>query len=159
MTGMGTLCFFLAAASAETSGLGGTPPGVPIEIDCAVRTLGWNYGKQLLPERGDFKSLFDALQLHACNLTTPAKDDVYRAPALPVPSGATLYFVSPSLGHDVNNGSYAQPMATIQTAVDAAADALRRGERAAVLLRKGTYHLTSPITLGPQHSGADATSP
>ena len=44
----------------------GTPGGVPPSADCAIRKFAWEYGKSLQPSRGDFKSLFDALQLGAC---------------------------------------------------------------------------------------------
>ena len=44
----------------------GTPPGVPPEFDCAMRSLAWKYGKKKLPERGDFKTLFESLQLQVC---------------------------------------------------------------------------------------------
>ena len=42
---------------------GGTPPGVPPTFDCKARAAAWEYGKYLLPERGDFRTLFEALQL------------------------------------------------------------------------------------------------
>ena len=41
----------------------GTPQGVPASFDCAVREFAWEYGKHLLPDRGEFRTLFDALQL------------------------------------------------------------------------------------------------
>ena len=42
----------------------GVPEGIPEDSDCLFRSLAWEYGKELLPERGDFRTLFDALQLH-----------------------------------------------------------------------------------------------
>ena len=40
----------------------GTPAGVPTSFDCKARELAWQYGKQLPPQRGSFKSLFDGPQ-------------------------------------------------------------------------------------------------
>ena len=40
----------------------GSPPGIPAAVDCGVRELAWQYGKSLLPERGEFKSLYEAMQ-------------------------------------------------------------------------------------------------
>ena len=56
----------LAAAHAATMVHSGTPPDVPASSDCAIRHIAWQYGRELLPNRGDFKTLFDALQLGAC---------------------------------------------------------------------------------------------
>ena len=55
----------------------GTPDGVPPEFDCAMRAFAYEVGKAKLPERGDFRSLFESLQLQYCNMTTPAKMDVW----------------------------------------------------------------------------------
>ena len=41
----------------------GTPAGVPPSFDCAARGLAYTYGRQLAPHRGQFKSLYDALQV------------------------------------------------------------------------------------------------
>ena len=41
----------------------GTPAGVPPSFDCAARALAYTYGRQLAPHRGQFKSLYDALQV------------------------------------------------------------------------------------------------
>ena len=56
----------------------GTPPGVSHSFDCAARKAAYSFGQALLPDRGDFKSLFQALQLQACNMTTPATMDSYE---------------------------------------------------------------------------------
>ena len=46
---------------------GGTPGGVPLETDCALRQSAYEYGKKLQPWFGEFQSLFNALQLGNCN--------------------------------------------------------------------------------------------
>ena len=78
----------------------GTPPGVSPEYDCGLRKYTWEYGKKLLPQRGEFRcdashtsdasdscvciaacrTLFEALQLQECNLTTPAAMDEWTPP-------------------------------------------------------------------------------
>ena len=48
----------LLIASAASNWGGGD---VPASFDCAMRKLAYAYGKQLLPQRGAFPELFDAL--------------------------------------------------------------------------------------------------
>jgi len=49
----------------------GTPPWVGAPTDCAIRELAWRFGKTLQPSRGEFRSLFDALQLDLCGIAPP----------------------------------------------------------------------------------------
>ena len=44
----------------------------------------------LLPDRGDFRTLFEALQLQDCGLTTPAAMDEYKPPSLTAPAGIAI---------------------------------------------------------------------
>lgn len=44
--------------------------------DCAARKHAWEFAKATLPERGSFKSAYEALQLDVCGVPTPAEDDV-----------------------------------------------------------------------------------
>ena len=41
----------------------GTPPLVPQDADCAVRSLAYDYGKALKPDRLQFGDLYDALRM------------------------------------------------------------------------------------------------
>lgn len=50
----------------------GTPANVTLKFDCLVRKYAYEYGKSMQPRHGNFLSLFDALQLHACNETRPS---------------------------------------------------------------------------------------
>jgi hypothetical protein len=43
----------------------GTPAGISPTYNCAARIAAYHYGQSLLPSRGTFKSLFEALQLQA----------------------------------------------------------------------------------------------
>jgi hypothetical protein len=75
--------------------------------------------------------------------------------------GVTFY-VSPA-GRDTwsggldapDPGGAEGPFASVTRALDAVRAARQRGYREAVrvLIREGTYHLTAPLTMGPEHSG------
>ena len=54
-----TLLLLAGAASGMINS--GTPDGVPASFDCALRSLAYDYGRALLPGRGTFRTLFDAL--------------------------------------------------------------------------------------------------
>ena len=64
---------------------------------------------------GSFKTLFEALQLQACNMSTPAVMDEYRPPTYDPPAGTALY-VDPH-GDDANPGTLEQPLRSIAAAV------------------------------------------
>ena len=131
----------------------GTPANVPEDVDCAIRALAWEYGKSLLPERGDFRTLFDAMQLSFCNLSTPAQMDEYRPPLLPTPTTGRLIYASANEGSDdAGDGSRAKPFATIAHAV-AVATAGDGTRNATVLLRRGVYAIDAPIELTVAHNG------
>jgi hypothetical protein len=126
----------------------GTPQGVPDLIDCAVREFAYNYGKSLLPDRGDFKTLFDAMQLQFCNLTAPTTSDKYVPPKLPTPTNAL--FVCAQKGSDDADGTRATPYRTITRALG---EVGKSKMPAAIVVRGGVYELDEPLQIGPQHSG------
>jgi hypothetical protein len=126
----------------------GVPDGVPDDFDCAMRKFAWEYGQRLRPDRGTFRTLFEALQLQACDLSTPAEMDVWAPPALPTPTAGKLVFVAPG-GSDGAAGTKDAPLATIAAAVRATAGA----NPATVLLRAGTHEIASTVELGPANSG------
>ena len=96
----------------------GTPDGVPADFDCAMRAFAYEVGKAKLPERGDFRSLFESLQLQYCNMTTPAKMDVWVPPvAAPPAEGPTTVFVATDGDDAKGSGSKAAPFATLQKAL------------------------------------------
>lgn len=72
----------------------GTPAGVPVDADCALRLLAFQYGQKLVPQRGSFRSLFDALQLAACGMKAPADDDSWHAPRLEIPEGDRIMYLA-----------------------------------------------------------------
>eukprot|EP00041_Stephanoeca_diplocostata_P008798 m.131773 g.131773 ORF g.131773 m.131773 type:complete len:956 (+) comp17481_c0_seq4:331-3198(+) len=137
----------LASTRAAVPGMvnGGTPSGVPISYDCAVRKAAWEFGKTTLPSRGDFRTLFDALQLQWCNETPPSAEDVWRPPKYPTPTSGNILYVQSgtSAGGD---GSKDKPFATIAAAVAAAKS------DTTILVREGVYY-EQQIVIGAQHSG------
>ena len=129
----------------------GTPPGVPPSFDCAVRKAAWEYGKTLLPARGSFATLFDALQLGSCSGmqdVAPTTLDALSPVATPLPTDQRVLFVNP------RGDASATSFKTLPEAVEASR-ALRRvkGERVTIALRNGVHHLATTLQLGPSDSG------
>lgn len=126
----------------------GTPGGVPAHYDCAVREHAWEFGKATLPSRGDFKSLFDALQLQHCNVSAPHPTtmDVWKPPSYPTPTTGAL-FVAPGAPAG-GNGTKAKPFATLAQAVSAAAG---KG-KVTILLRAGV-HYSGQLLISAAHAG------
>ena len=118
---------------------------MPPTFDCKARAAAWEYGKYLLPDRGDFRTLFEALQLQDCGLTTPAEMGVFKPPTYPTPADAIV--VDAEKGSDSAAGTAAAPLKTIAAAVAKAA-----GKKATVVLNAGTYH-TDTVQIGKEHSG------
>jgi len=112
----------------------GTPPGVPASYDCAVRIHAYEFGKATLPQRGEFRTLYDALQLHACNVTTPTSIDAWTPPTYPTPKSRTI-FVAPN-ANSGGDGTINRPFGTIEEAVASAAN--KPGS--SILLRAGTHY-------------------
>ena len=129
----------------------GTPPGITHSFDCAARKAAYSFGQALLPGRGDFKSLFQALQLQACNMSTPAVMDEYRPPTYGPPAGAALY-VDPH-GDDANPGTLERPLRSIAAAVARSAGKASGPLGATILLRGGTHYTPETVEIGPEHSG------
>ena len=125
----------------------GTPPNISHSYDCESRRHAWRFAQATLPQRGEFRSAFDALQLQACGLSPPERWDEYVPPKLPTPTVGTVLFAAPS-GTTSGDGSKQNPL-SLRAAVAAATSA----EKPVVLvLRKGVYHLTRSLQFGPAHS-------
>ena len=123
------------------------------KIDCPIKELAWNYAKWLLPEYGTFQAVYDALQLHNCNISLHS-GPVFRyqgKSVKPVASGAEQIFVDILRGSDSGNGSMDEPVRSIQRAVE-----IFRGNYAplptVIYLRRGTYYLTEPLKFGAEDS-------
>ena len=109
----------------------------------------WEFAKKTLPKRGSFKTAYDALQLHTCNVPAPAAEDIFVAPKIPTPTSGSVFFVDgkAAVGGD---GSQQKPFASLNVAVDAAG--LHGGAHVTIVLRAGR-HYTPGIVLSEVHSG------
>ncbi len=124
----------------------GTPDGVPASSDCAIRKAAWDYGRKLLPERGEFRTLFDALQLGACGVAVPSTQDVWSPSTEPLPKGQPVLVVAPA-GAGSGDGSYS-------TIAEAVAASRAMPKPLTIALRAGTHYVSGgPVQLGPQDSG------
>jgi hypothetical protein len=130
----------------------GTPPNVSMSYDCAWRQHAWAFAKATLPHRGNFRSVFDALQLQACGLQPPPVPDTFVAPRFPTPSNSatTAVLYAAVNATKAGDGSRERPF-TLVAAV-AAVTAAPRTHTVTLLLRGGTYRLAETLRLGPQHS-------
>ena len=131
----------------------GTPDGVPPEFDCAMRAFAYEVGKAKLPERGDFRSLFESLQLQYCNMTTPAKMDVVPLRRGAAGEGPTTVFVAT----DGDDAKERLEGGAVRDAAEGALVARGQGLRVVgdvhVAVRGGTYELAAPVEIGAAHSG------
>merc|ERR1719174_205941 len=138
------LCLLLPAASAW---------GPSPSFDCAMRKLAYKYGKQLIPRKGNFESLYYALDLNDpnCPGVMLNSSDHSSTPSAtnPLPEGLKL-FVHPISGNDANQGTMKSPFRTIQAALDRAALV---DPTPAVVLRGGVHYIADTLVLTPKHSG------
>jgi hypothetical protein len=127
----------------------GTPGGVPQSTDCALRKLAWDYGRSLAPARGGFRSLFDALQLQECNITTPSSQDKWAPPNYTSPPNSI--YVDAETGSDTTgDGSKDRPLFSIKAAIAAARSS--HFTQKTLLLRKGTFYLDETLQILPEDS-------
>ena len=155
----------------------GVPASVPAEYDCAIRRAAWAYGRRTLPailQRGSFNSLFDALQLQACDEHRPAQDrhaggDDFAPVPDALPTDQPVLLVEPELASlrpaqqaspnaEISRQERERTFATLHDAV-AASRQLRRtrglaaGAPVTIALRGGTHFLRRTLHLGPIDSG------
>ena len=139
----------------------GTPIGVPPSADCALRTLAWEYGKKLQPNRSGFRTLYDALQLHACNVTAPPLLAQEWQPPLTHSSigkrRTTLLYVDPRAPQEGTNvdslrlrGSLKAPFRSIHAALNHSRSLPKPLD---IVLRQGTHFIGQTVNLGPEDSG------
>ena len=128
----------------------GTPTDAPPSYDCEVRKHAWEFAKKTLPERGSFKTAFDALQLHRCaNITPPTTLDSYVPPHFPTPATGTIIFVDANATGSSGDGSKTKPFSSLDAALHAAAKS--EGAGVTVVLRSGVYY-SSGVLLTTRHS-------
>lgn len=133
----------------------GTPLNITKSFDCGVRQNAWKFGRQLLPRRGSFKTLFDALQLgNGCGLPEPLDEDTWIPPYFPTPTNkSSCIFVDAKNGNDGSGtGSQNAPYRSISKAVSQSTLLKPAVDGITILIREGSYYLTETILLRPEHS-------
>ena len=145
--------FFFVTSLLLRLGHTSRPPTVNPDIDCPLRELAWEYAKKLLPQRGQFKEAFDALELGTlCNVSLSAGAVFRPEPFIyqvEMKSGSFELFVDSTDGNDSNPGSIDKPLRTLSKAVEVF-EYERNGRPGVIYLRKGMYFLSSTIKLGPK---------
>lgn len=130
---------------------------IPMRCVCALPPL--RFGQTLAPQKAGFRSLFDALQLQACNMTEPADKEAgeWYAPSLEVAEGSNVLYVIPRSGgtgtQAAADGSEANPFTSLVSAVEASRALSSSYKPTTILLREGTHFLSETIHLGSQDSG------
>ena len=134
-----------------------SPTNVDPQLDCDLKSLAWDYARKLLPWEGDFKSVYDALQLQHCNTSLVQK--LRRSyQATPFSHSVSLgdddltIFVDATKGSDSNPGTLISPVKTVLQAVKLSRLNRKEGQQAIIYLRGGTYYLSQTIELGPEDS-------
>ena len=119
--------------------------------DCRSRLLAYEFALQLVPLRAPCIEVFDALELHTCNITRPP-DVPRRAVPLNVSKAGTTVYVDPARGSDQpgQSGAIGSPFATIPRALSV----LRTKPRPrTMVLRGGVHYLNETLVLEPADSG------
>eukprot|EP01052_Picozoa_sp_SAG31_P042774 SAG31_NODE_6901_length_1857_cov_1.932878_1_plen_511_part_01 len=129
----------------------GTPGGVPVAADCALRALAGRFFAHHQPASvtaAHATALHDALQLDVCGVSRPTPD-AQQTPGRWSPTGGTVVEVDSVAGSDAGGGQH-KPFQTIAAAV---AFVRSRTKPATVLLRGGTHRLLSALQLDARDSG------
>ena len=113
-----------------------------VNVDCHIKMAAYDFAKEIQPERGNLRTVFDALQLQQCGMKRPEEDKPLPIPEVENP-GFTV-FVDIVHGNDGNDGKIDTPVKTIERGL-----AILRGMqgRRTLYLREGTYYVPKPILL------------
>eukprot|EP01065_Artemidia_motanka_P041141 TRINITY_DN527_c0_g1_i1.p1 TRINITY_DN527_c0_g1~~TRINITY_DN527_c0_g1_i1.p1 ORF type:complete len:911 (+),score=322.25 TRINITY_DN527_c0_g1_i1:58-2790(+) len=134
-----------------------TPIGIPLDVECQVNMLAYNWSLKAMPERAPLVESFDSLRLQRC-ATRPQGKSGKPAPKPPaMPSSAPVFYVDAVNGSDSAPGSEAAPFRTLHRAVAATRTAtagLPKPAPARVVLRGGVHSIGAvPLTLTSADSG------
>lgn len=168
-------------AGSVSAGLAGTPQGVTLSTDCAIRAEVYRAASKVLPRRKGYASMYDALQLQLCGENGTATSPIrptdstgwqpHSTNRTPQRSGFAVY-VNAERGSDDDAGTIAAPLRTIEAAVKAVrrhrnssklqtaagAAAAASGTNATIVLRAGTYYVDRPIALFAEDSWLTITN-
>ena len=106
-----------------------------------------------MPERSDFRSAYDALQLHACGMPAPETKDVYTAPTFPTPTNSPVIFVDSNAAAEAGSGrgDKTNPFKSLEAAVASITAGLYPAGPKTIVLKEGTYY-TAGVVLTTDHS-------
>jgi len=138
---------------AQCHGVGLSPINIDSSIDCAIRNLAYQYAQKLLPQYGQFRAVYDALQLHNCNISL-SSGKLYEVRPFHYQSyneGVEI-FVDVINGDDSNNGDITHPLKSIKEALKMFRSQVVNSSTT-IYLRKGTYYLEETIRLSVADSG------
>ena len=165
MSGSTILCILvgvISLANAETLHTKGTLPrasasplNVDPKLDCAIKELAWDFAKKLLPQQGEFKSAYDALELEACNISLSSGRQYQPRPFLHQPTlraDAIEIYVDVSHGDDNNTGTIDKPLKTLAQAVKLSRFKAVKDQQKVIYMRSGVYYLMETVNLGPKDS-------
>ena len=130
-----------------------SPVNVDPALDCAIKELAWSYAKKLQPQRGSFKSVFDALQLQKCN-STMYLHLVDKPPVFLSDQNKSTdvnVYCNCVTGSDENPGTLSAPVRTLTRAIELSR-MIGVGTAKTIYLRESTCYLDAPIELGAQDS-------
>eukprot|EP01113_Clastostelium_recurvatum_P007014 TRINITY_DN13231_c0_g2_i1.p1 TRINITY_DN13231_c0_g2~~TRINITY_DN13231_c0_g2_i1.p1 ORF type:complete len:262 (-),score=63.18 TRINITY_DN13231_c0_g2_i1:3-767(-) len=155
----------------RVSGFLHKPDSAPQSFDCKARALAYVYAQHIQPNRGkDLSTVADALMLQTlCNYTvedlTITTTNMRGVVPMAPPSSSSLnniirhdvedsnntFYVDVNKGSDNNSGSISSPFKTIYRALTASQ--ISETSPSTIIMREGTYYLTSTIQLSSRDSG------
>ena len=133
--------------------IGLSPINVNASIDCGIRNLAYQYAQKLLPQYGQFQAVYDALQLHNCNISlSSGKQHQVRPFRYQSYKEGVEIFVDAVNGDDSHNGDIDHPLKSIEKALRLFRSQAVKSATT-IYLRKGTYYLKDTIRLAITDSG------
>eukprot|EP01062_Namystynia_karyoxenos_P055927 TRINITY_DN46934_c0_g1_i1.p1 TRINITY_DN46934_c0_g1~~TRINITY_DN46934_c0_g1_i1.p1 ORF type:complete len:941 (+),score=254.23 TRINITY_DN46934_c0_g1_i1:75-2825(+) len=134
-----------------------TPVGIPLDVECEVNRLAYNWSLRALPQRAPLVEAFDSLRLQRCG-PRPAAASGLPTPSPPqLPPGTPAWYVDPAKGDDAADGSLQHPFRSVHRAIGVVRGASSGRPRpfwARVILRAGVHSVGPvPITLTSIDSG------
>ena len=131
-----------------------SPVNVDASLDCELRNLAYQYAQKLLPQYGSLKAVYDALQLHNCDISLSSGKLYKPQPFLyqSYKEGAVEIYVDAVNGNDDNSGDMSHPLQSIVKAIELFRSQVVRSPTT-IYLRKGTYYLQQTVRLDPTDSG------
>ena len=130
-----------------------SPVNVDTSLDCELRNLAYQYSQKLLPQYGSLKAVYDALQLHNCDISLSSGKLYEPQPFLyqSYKEGGVEIYVDAVNGNDNNAGDISHPL---QSLIELFRSQVVRSPTTIYLRKfKGTYYLEQTVRLDSTDSG------